>query len=111
MKELDFAHKLHNELDAEYARKLFRATSLSQTKAIQRYTELRRINDGAYFLIIFGTFEKLITDKADAAVRARTGKSPFHLRRAWETLQDGSKLQAHFLNRVRILLDQRLATF
>lgn len=111
MKELSFAHELHARLDGEYATKLFRAVARSHTKAIARYTELRRINDGAYFLIIFGSFERYITDRADLAVKARTNKPLYHQRRAWETLLNGSKLQTPFLNRVRVLLDQQQTEF
>jgi hypothetical protein len=111
MKELSFARELHAQLDSEYARRLFRALTRNHTKAIARYTELRRINDGAYFLIIFSTFERYITDRADLAVKARTGKPNYRHRRAWETLLNGAKLQANFLNRVRVVLDQQSPAF
>jgi hypothetical protein len=111
MKELDLAKELHNELDSEYAKKLFRAASRNHVKAIAKYNRLRQLNDGAYFLIIFGTFERLITDRADAAVKRRTNKPSYYQRRAWETFMSGAKVQANFLNRVRLLLDQRLPSF
>lgn len=107
MKELDLARSLHDELDSEYNRKLFRAVFNNHTKAIARYNEIRRINDAAYFLIVFGTFERYITDKADRVVKARTNKPLFKSRRAWETLLNSGKLNASFLNRVRILVDQQ----
>jgi hypothetical protein len=111
MKEFDLARELHYELDAEYNKKLFRAVTRSQTKAIKRYTEIRRINDGAYFLIIFGTFERYVTQRADTAVKARTNKPLYKSRRAWDTLLQGPKLNASFLNRVRVLIDQQGPVF
>ncbi|TPK32474.1 hypothetical protein FJ492_27510 [Mesorhizobium sp. B2-5-4] len=111
MRELILASQLHAQLDTDYARKLFRSTVRNHQHAIARYTELRRINDGAYFLIIFGTFERYITDRADTAVKARAGKPLFRHRRAWETLLNGTKLQTSFLNRVRVLLDMRSQNF
>jgi hypothetical protein len=111
MKELDHARQLHGQLDTIYAARLFRATVLNQTKAIQKNAEYRRINDGAYFLMIFGTFERYVTNRADVAVRIRANKLLYHHRRAWETLLKGSRLSATFLNRVRVLLDQRSPHF
>ena len=111
MKELDLAQRSHNELDREYARRLYRATVRNHLAAIKRYTDLRRMNDGAYFLVIFGTFERYVTDRAATAVGLRTAKPSYQHRRAWETLWEGSKLKATFLNRVRILLDQKSANF
>jgi hypothetical protein len=111
MRELDLARQLHSELDIEYGKRLFRATARNHQRAIAKYKEIRRINDGAYFLIIFGTFERYVTDKADVAVKARTSKPLYKTRRAWETLVDGTKLRATFLNRVRVLLDQTSPIF
>jgi hypothetical protein len=111
MKELDLARALHDELDTEYNKKLFRAVTRGQSKAIKRYTEKRRINDGAYFLIIFGTFERYVTDRADTAVKARTNRPLYKSRRAWDTLLQGSKLKTTFLNRVRVVIDQQGPVF
>jgi hypothetical protein len=108
MKELRLALELHSQLDSEYAKRLFRATSRNQAKAVSRYTELRRLNDGAYFIIIFGTFERYVTDRARGAIKARGNKPQYRHRRAWETLLDGRIV---FLNRVRLLLDQRLTIY
>jgi hypothetical protein len=106
MQELTVAGKLHAELDTQYARRLFRAVARNQTAAIDRINELRRINDGAYFLIIFGTFERYITERADTAVKLRLSRPYYYQRRAWETLMKGSKFDTTFLNRVRIVIDQ-----
>jgi len=111
MKELELARELHDQLDSEIARKLFRAISQGHARAIRRYEELRRINDGAYFLIIFATFERYINDRADVAVKARARKAAYHHRRAWETLLNSGKVNASFLNRVRLVLDQRTPDF
>jgi hypothetical protein len=111
VKELSLARELHAQLDKEYATRLFRAITRGQTRAIARNTELRRINDGAYFLIIFGTFERYVTDRADSVVKTRTSKAIYRHRRAWETLLDGAKLKTTFLNRVRVLIDQQSLTF
>ena len=111
MKELTLARKLHSELDSAYSRRLFRAIGRNQVAAIARITELRRINDGAYFLIIFGTFERYVTDRAEAAITARAGRPHYHQRRAWETLIVNNKVQATFLNRVRVLIDQQSPEF
>jgi hypothetical protein len=108
MKEFDLARELHYELDTEYNKRLFRAVTRSQTKAIKRYTEIRRINDGAYFLIIFGTFERYVTERADTAVKARTNKPLYKSRRAWDTFLQG---RTSFLNRVRVLIDQQGPVF
>jgi hypothetical protein len=70
-------------------------------KATARYTELRRINDGAYFLIIFATFEKMITGLADKAVQSRRAKPKYSQRRAWETINAPA-----FRNRIKLVLDQ-----
>ena len=72
MKELTLVSQAHAQLDGEYARRLFRAIARNHTQAEARYAELRRINDGAYFLIIFGTFERYIADRADFTVKVRT---------------------------------------
>jgi hypothetical protein len=111
MKELELARLWHDQLDSEYAKRLFRATSRGQVAAIRRFQELRRINDGAYFLIIFGTFERYVTEKAEVAVKARTKKSDYRHRRAWETLLNQGKLNTSFLNRVRVVLDQQSQDF
>lgn len=98
MKELTLVSQAHAQLDGEYARRLFRAIARNHTQAEARYAELRRINDGAYFLIIFGTFERYIADRADFTVKVRTSKPKYHQRRAWETFLNGPRLQATFLN-------------
>lgn len=111
MKELDLAERAHAELDAEYARKEFRASSRGQINAEQRYQELRRINDSAYFLVIFGTFERYITQRAETAALARTGKQLYRHRRAWDTLIVDGEISTSFLNRVRVILDANSAEF
>jgi hypothetical protein len=107
MKEFDAAESLHNELDSGYAVKLFHATSNNKRKEIAKYTEMRRTTDAAYFLLIFGTFERYLTGKADAAVQLRVKKAQYRSRRAWDTLLKGSKFNTAFLNRARVVLDQQ----
>jgi len=111
MKELDLARRLHDELDNEYAKKLFNALAKGHTRAIKTFEELRRINDGAYFLIVFATFERQVNDRAIVAVRKRALRPHYRLRRAWETLLDGNKLKTSFMNKVRLILDKTSADF
>lgn len=76
-------------------------------KAVAKFTELRRINDRAYFLIIFAAFERIVTDLAEAAVRLRTSKPAYHQRRAWDAISS----RPHFKDKVRLVLDQRTPQF
>lgn len=107
MKQLEMAQQLHQELDSQYAARLFKASANGWAKAVTRFTELRRINDGAYFLIIFAAFERVITDFAETAIRVRSSRPAYHQRRAWDTISN----RPHFKDKVRLVLDQRTAQF
>src|SRR5262245_2345151 len=111
MKELELAEELHRELDGDYARRMFRAIKLGHRKAEASYAERRRINDAAYVLVVFGTFERAVTERAEIAVKMRAKRPAFQARRAWETLLNGNELTANFLNRVRVVLDQQSQEF
>lgn len=107
MKQLDTALSLHQEIDNQYAAQLRKASVRGQLKAVAKYRHLRQINDGAYFVIIFATFEKEVTHLAKAAVQSRSAKAAYRNRRAWETIPG----KPQFKDRVRLVLDQKNPAF
>lgn len=112
MKQLDLAQKLHSDVDGDYGSKVFRALARNQSKAVSRHLEARRINDSAYFLIIFSCFESYVTTCADAAVRRRANRPNFKHRRAWDTFGfKRQKLNTHFLSKVKLILDHQSPEF
>jgi len=73
-----------------------------------RWDFLRRINDQAYFMVLFACFEGRVTDLCERLVKSRRSAPSWRHRRLWDTI-DVSKLQ--FMRRAALLIEKRSSSY
>jgi len=65
----------------------------------------RSVNDHAYFVLVVAQFERFVTDRAEAAVRARGSSADEQVRRLAALLQDRVRALS-FAERLSIVVDR-----
>lgn len=74
----------------------------------------KRVNDQAFFLLLFARFEDVVNLLADTLIRAGKRSDDPGLRRLWRTLDDRNRnaiINMPFLDRLGLLLDKGDADF
>jgi hypothetical protein len=93
------------DIDTVYALRELKAAKAGHVKKEAGIKEVRKLNDQAYFMILFAQMEDIISKKAERLVRIKKNSlKNWGSRRSWDIINKDI-VQVHFKSRLGLLLD------
>lgn len=105
MKDLAAITAVYSEFATTLDTQAAQAREAKNAVLVDRITHKRRINDSAYFILIWGQLEAEINRVAELAVRNRRSSIRWEDRRAWDAY-DPENMRAKFEDRAALVLDR-----